>query len=106
MVAGVLVPEVGAGDRVALLDAVALAEEEELAPGLVVEWLEADPLAEVVEVGAELVPDSEEEEEEEVEDGDGEHPASTTVRMAKTPKPLTASFALSTVPAMVPRTVM
>ena len=69
-------------------------------------WPEAAPLAEVAEVA-------------EVADVGGvwvaaggveveecEHPASATARMAKTPKLLTACFALSTVPAMVTRTVM
>lgn len=100
-----LAPEVGAGDPVAWLDAVALAEE--LAPAValpfVVEWAdaapEAAPVDELVDVGGELVAAGEEVE-------DPEHPATATTRMAKTPKPLTASFALSTVPAMVPRTVM
>jgi hypothetical protein len=41
-----------------------------------------------------------------VEVEDPEHPATATARMAKTPKLLTACFALSTVPAMVTRTVM
>ncbi|MGH7161168.1 MAG: hypothetical protein ACREFS_13960 [Acetobacteraceae bacterium] len=60
---------------------------------------EAVPLNELVDVGGELVPGVE-------GDEDGEHAATATVRMAKAPKPLTASFALSTVPAMVPRAVM
>jgi hypothetical protein len=102
VVAGALAAEVGVGDRVAWLDAVALAEE--LAPGLVVALPEAEPLDELVDelvdVGAELVAAGED------EDEDGEHPATATVRMAKTPKPVTVCFALSAVPAMVPRTVM
>ncbi len=63
-------------------------------------WPEAAPLAELTDEGGGWVPASGDEVEE------CEHPASVTVRMAKTPKLLTASFALSTVPAMVTRTVM
>jgi hypothetical protein len=38
---------------------------------------------------------------------DGEQAATVTkARMAKTPKPMTVSFALSAVPAVVTRTVM
>jgi len=99
--AGVLAPEVGADDRVAWLDAVALAEEE-LAAGLAVEWPEAVPLDDTADVGAELVPVSEDDD----EDGDGEHPATATTRMARTPKVLTPCFAPSTMPAVVPRTVI
>jgi len=105
-----LAPELGVGECV--LDPVALGEElppapagelpapaEEPAPAVpLVDVPEAVPLAEWFPVGGELVADG--------EDEDGEHPATATVRMAKTPKPLMASFALSTVPAMVPRTVM
>jgi hypothetical protein len=122
-----LAPELGVGECV--LDPAALADElppalaEELPPALadelppaladelppalgeepapavpLVDVPEAVPLAEWLPVGGELVADG--------EDEDGEHPATATVRMAKTPKPLTASFALSTVPAMVPPTVM
>ena len=106
-----LAPELGVGECV--LDPVALGEEllpapagelppapaEEPAPAVpLVDVPEAVPLAEWLPVGGELVADG--------EDEDGEHPATATVRMAKTPKPLMASFALSTVPAMVPRTVM
>jgi len=106
-----LAPELGVGECV--LDPVALGEElppapagelppapaEEPAPAVpFVDVPEAVPLAEWFPVGGELVADG--------EDEDGEHPATATVRMAKTPKPLMASFALSTVPAMVPRTVM
>jgi hypothetical protein len=105
-----LAPELGAGVPVAWLDAVAPAEALAPAPALlfVVEWPEAAPEAapeavaddEVVDVGGGLdAPDDEEVE-------DPEHPASATTRMAKTPKPLTVGIALSTVPAMVPRTVM
>jgi hypothetical protein len=57
-------------------------------------------LDEVVDVGGEWVPSGVD------EDEDGEHPASATARMAKTPKPLTVSFALSTVSAMITRSVM
>ena len=108
-----LAPELGDGAPVAWLDAVALAEE--LAPALapfVVELAETPPEAvpeaapeavlpvdEVVDVGGGLDAPGEEVE-------DPEHPASATTRMAKTPKPLTVGIALSTVPAMVPRTVM
>jgi hypothetical protein len=56
----------------------------------------------VADVGAELVATGEDED----EDADGEHPATAATRMARTPKPLMAGFALSTMPAMVPRTVM
>ena len=106
-----LAPELGVGECV--LDPVALGEElppapagelppapaEEPAPAVpLVDVPEAVPLAEWLPVGGELVADG--------EDEDGEHPATATVRMAKTPKPLMASFALSTVPAMVPRTVI
>jgi hypothetical protein len=94
VVAGALVA--GAADRVAWLDA------DALALGLVVEWPEAVPPDEVFDVGAEWVAPGEDE----VEDEDGEHPATATTRMARTPKPLMARFALSTMPAMVPRTVM
>jgi hypothetical protein len=99
-----LAPEAGVGDPVAWLDAVALAEELALALPLAA-TPEAVPLDELPDVGAPLVaPDEEVEDPEEVEAP--EHPASATTRMAKTPKLLTASFALSTVPATVPRTVM
>jgi hypothetical protein len=103
-----LAPDAGAGDPVAWLDAVALAEE--LAPALALPLpaapeaaseaaLEAAPGDEVVDVGGPLVAAGEEVE-------DPEHPATATTRMAKTPKTLTVSIALSTVPAMVARTVM
>ena len=114
-----LAPEFGVGECV--LDPVALPEElppapaeelpptpaeelplplaEEPAPAVpLVDVPVAVPLAEWLPVGGELVADG--------EDEPGEHPATATVRMAKTPKPVTASLALSTVPAMVPRTVM
>jgi hypothetical protein len=101
-----LAPEAGDGDPVAWLDADALAEE--LAPALALPLAtapeaapEAVPPEGVLDVGAPLVAPSEEEEVE-----DPEHPASATTRMARTPKPLTVSIALSTVPAIVPRTVM
>ena len=110
-----LAPEFGVGEcvlaPVALAEELPLADElplaEELPPALaeepapavpLVDVPVAVPLAEWLPVGGELVADG--------VDEDGEHPATATVRMAKTPKPLTASFALSTVPAMVPRTVM
>jgi hypothetical protein len=101
-----LAPAAGAGDPVAWLDAAALAEE--LAPALLLAAApEAAPEAELVDelvdelldVGGLLVALSEEVE-------DPEHPATATTRMAKTPKTLTVSIALSTVPAMVARTVM
>jgi hypothetical protein len=114
-----LAPELGVGECV--LEPVALADElapaladelppvlaDELPPALaeepapavpLVDVPVAVPLAEWLPVGGELVADG--------EDEDGEHPATATVRMAKTPKPLRANFALSAVPAMVPRTVM
>jgi hypothetical protein len=104
-----LAPELGVGAPVAWLDAVALADELALALApLVVELAETPPEAapeavlpvdEVVDVGGGLDAAGEEVE-------DPEHPASATTRMAKTPKPLTVGIALSTVPAMVPRTVM
>ena len=106
----VLAPEAGVGDPVAWLDADALAEAlalalplaaaAEAAPEAVPEAEpEAVPLDELPDVGAPLVAAGEEVEA-------AEHPASATTRMAKTPKPLTVGIALSTVPAMVPRTVM
>ncbi len=61
---------------------------------------ETVPLAEVADVGGVWVAAGG------VEVEDPEHPATATVRMAKTPKLLAACFALSTVPAMVTRTVM
>jgi len=61
-------------------------------------WLEVEPVADVAAVGGVWVPDGGVEE--------CEHPATATVRMAKTPKLRTACLALSTVPAMVTRTVM
>jgi len=91
----------GAGEPVALLDAVAWAEA--LAPALALPEAalpEAAPLAELVEVGGVWVGGGVD------VDEDGEHAATATVRMAKTPKPMTASFALSTAPVIVPRTVM
>lgn len=117
MFAEALAPAVGDGECV--LDPAAPAEE--LAPALapplaawpeaaplalcpeaapLAPWPEAAPLAELTDEGGGWVPASGDEVEE------CEHPASVTVRMAKTPKLLTASFALSTVPAMVTRTVM
>jgi hypothetical protein len=104
-----LAPEAGVGDPVAWLDAAALAEEP--APALALPLAavpeaapEAVPLDELLDVGALLVAPGEVAPGEEVEDP--EHPASATTRMAKTPKPVTVSIVLSTVPAMVPRTVM
>jgi hypothetical protein len=101
-----LAPEAGVGDPVAWLDADALAEALALAlplaaaPEAAPEAVpEAEPEAVRLDVGALLVAAGEEVEA-------AEHPASATTRMAKTPKPLTVSIALSTVPAMVPRTVM
>ena len=109
-----LAAEVGPGDCVcvARLDAVALAEEVALPLAGLLEV--ALPLAGLLEValpeagrvvvlvneGGLWVGGGVE------EDEDGEHPASATVRMAKTPKPMTVGFALSTAPAMVTRTVM
>jgi hypothetical protein len=71
-----------------------------LEAGPLAPWPEAAPLAELADVGGVWVPSSEDVVEE------CEHPVSATVRMAKTPKLLMASFALRTVPAMVTRTVM
>jgi hypothetical protein len=92
----------GAGDAVAPLDPVALLDAvawaEALAPALAL--LEAATLAELAEVGGVWVGGGVDVEE------DGEHAATATVRMAKTPRPVTASFALSTAPVIVPRTVM
>ena len=112
-----LAPEVAAGCCVAVLEPVAPADE--LAPVLVALLVAAlpeleplvaplaaplaAPLPEPVDVGAGWVPGGGVDE---VEDPDGEHPATATARLAKTPKPLTASFILSTVPAMVTRTAM
>ena len=115
-----LAPEFGVGECVldpaalgdelppALLDELPPAPADELPPPALgeepapavplVDVLVAVPLGEWLPVGGELVADG--------EDEDGEHPARAAVRMAKTAKPLAASFALSTVPAMVPRTVM
>ncbi len=79
---------------------VAVAEADELAGALVV-LLGAGLLAadELAPVGGWWVAD--------VTTEDGEQPATAAAaRIAKTPKPMTASFALSTVPAMVTRTVM
>jgi bifunctional ADP-heptose synthase (sugar kinase/adenylyltransferase) len=80
--------------------AVADAEADELA-GVLVELLGAGLLAadELAPVGGWWVGDDTTE--------DGEQPATATkARMAKTPKPMTVSFALSTVPGVVTRTVM
>jgi hypothetical protein len=79
-------------------EAAPLAPWPEAAP--LAPWPEAAPLAELADVGGVWVPSSEDVVEE------CEHPASATVRMAKTPKLLMAGFALRTVPAMVTRTVM
>jgi hypothetical protein len=105
--------EVAVGCCVAVLEPVAPADElaPVLAAPLVAALPEAEPLAEPlpeplpepVDVGAGWVPGGGVDED---EAPDGEHPATATARMAKTPKPLTASFTLSTVPAMVTRTAM
>jgi hypothetical protein len=102
-----LAPELGAGDPVAPLDPVALLDAvawaEELAPVLgapLVALPEAALLEELADVGGVWVGSGRD------VDEDGEHPATATVRMAKTPKPVMASFALSTAPVIVPRTVM
>ena len=92
--------EVGVGVDVCdgVLDAVAWAEE--LALALVVLPV-ALPLAEVADVGGVWVAASEDE-----DAGDVQAATATEARMAKTQKPMTVNFALSTAPAMVIRTVM
>jgi hypothetical protein len=101
-----LAAEFGVGECVAppVAPPVAVAPAEEpalpLPPALPVAPPETAPLAEVADVGGVWVAAGG------VEVEDPEHPATATVRMAKTPKLLAACFALSTVPAMVTRTVM
>jgi hypothetical protein len=98
---GGLVAEVGVG----VLEAGGLAEELGLVVGLVLEvaLLEAVGLDVLVDVGGEWVGPDEDED----EDPPSVQPVTVTdVRMAKTPKPMAARFALSTAPAMVTCTVM
>jgi hypothetical protein len=89
---------VGVGDCVAVLDDVAWAEE--LAAALVVLPV-AVPLAELADVDGKWVGSDVDEDRVDVQ------PATATeARMARTPKRMMVSFALSTAPAMVIRTVM
>jgi hypothetical protein len=91
-----------AGVTVTVTVAVGVAVAVAVAVAVVVDvaLLDVVLLDAVVDVGAEWVPSGVD------EDEDGEHPASATARMAKMPKPLTVSFALSTVSAMITRSVM
>jgi hypothetical protein len=105
-VAGALVPEVGVGVAGVVLEAVACGEELAVALLLVV----AVPVAELVGVLVEVVVDVAGKwvgpDEEEVDPPSVQPVTVTDARMAKTPKPMTVRFALSTAPAMVTCTVM
>lgn len=94
-------PVLGMSDFVGVLDPVARAEE--LAPAVVVGVLVAEPLADAeldVEEGGTLIGGVDDED-------DDVHPATAAAaKMAKTPKRMAASFALSTLPGMVARIVM